>query len=120
MFQIYRGYHRIVGYFAYTESEVVLCEGEACLIAGNKDLMKLYVEKVPSLNDEEKVIIKKTRFGEIMDGIELGALYAFDEGSYKTFSELIKTNEINFFSTENMSSAESHIGIRLVIVKKLF
>lgn len=35
-----------------------------------------------------KYTVRKTRFGEIMRGLSLGAAYAFDEGSYGRFLPL--------------------------------
>ena len=120
MFQNYKDAHRIIGYFSYTKPGMVLCEGEACIIAESEGLMQSYIKKSQSTDDEEKSIIKKTRFGEIMNGLEQGALYAFDEGSYKRFSDLTKMNGINFLDTEDKSSDETHTGIRLVIIGERF
>ena len=120
MFQNYKGEHRVVGYFSYTQSGMVLCEGEACVIAESDDLMRTYIKNAKSVDDGEKFIIKKTRFSEIMTGLNKGALYAFDKGSYKKFSDLAKVNRLDFLNSEDMSSDESHTGIPLVIVQRLF
>jgi len=120
MFQSYKNAHRIVGYFSYTTSGMALCEGEACVIAESDKLMQFYLKKSQSINDGEKNIIKKTRFDEIMNGLNKGALYAFDEGSYQRFSNLARMNGMNFLDTEDMPSEQSHTGIRLVIVGKRF
>ena len=120
MFQNYKDAHRIIGYFSYTKSGMVLCEGEACIIVESEELMQSYIKKAQATDDKEKSIIKKTRFGEIMNGLEQGALYAFDEGSYKRFSDLTKMNGINFLDTEDKSSDETHTGIRLVIIGERF
>jgi hypothetical protein len=45
--------------------------------------------------------IKKTRFGEILRGLKLGAAYGFDEESYKLFYPLaqkegLQVEEANF------------------------
>ena len=114
-----QGSHKIVGYFAYTESEMVLCEGEACVIAESAELMQSYLKKAQLTDDRERSTIKKTCFSEIMNGLEKGALYAFDEGSYKRFSDLAKVNKMDFLDMEDMSSNQSHTGIRLVIVRKI-
>jgi hypothetical protein len=46
--------------------------------------MKEYLESTSSASPE-RTRIKKTRFGEILKGLELGAAYAFDEESYIRF-----------------------------------
>ena len=120
MLQNYKDGHRVIGYFSYTNSGMVLCEGEACVIAESEELMQDYLRKIKITNDKEKNIIKKTRCSEIMIGLNKGALYAFDKGSYRRFSELAQRNRLDFLDSEDMSSDESHTGIRLVIVQKLF
>lgn len=120
MLQNYKDEHRVIGYFSYTKSGMALCEGEACVIAESEELMQDYLKKSKITDDKEKNIIKKTRFGEIMMGLNKGALYAFDKGSYKRFSELAKMNRLDFLDSEDMPSDGSHTGIHLVIVQKLF
>lgn len=120
MFQIYKDSHKIIGYFADTESGMVLCEGEACVIADSALLMQSYLIKAQLIDDKKKSIIKKTRFSEIMNGLDKGALYAFDKGSYKRFADLAKINRLDFLHSEGMPSDESHTGIPLVIVQRLY
>ena len=62
MLQIYKNSHKVIGYFAYTESGMVLCEGEACVIAENAELMQSYLKKSQLIDDGEKSTVKKTRF----------------------------------------------------------
>ena len=59
----------------------MFCDGDACIIAGSEELMKAYLEELstPSVN---KDITRKTRFGEIIDGIAQDGIYAFDSESY--------------------------------------
>lgn len=90
-----KGLNKIVGYFAYTNSGTVLCEGESCVIAGSAELMQSYLKRLPSNSNSSKDIIKKTSFGEIMDGLGQGASYAFDEEAYKIFFNLARLNGIN-------------------------
>ena len=78
---------KVIGCFAYLSPTKVVCDGDACIIAGSESAMKRYL----SLSDREtssKHTIKKTRFGEIMRGMSLGALYAFDEEAYNRFYPL--------------------------------
>ncbi len=78
---------RVIGYFAYTPPMHAVCDGDACVIAGSAAKMKQYIEAVVSGSLEE-TRIKKTRFGEILKGLELGGAYAFDEEAYNRFHPL--------------------------------
>ena len=51
--------------------------------------MKRYVEAMVS-GSIKGTRIKKTQFGEILKGLELGAAYIFDEGAYNRFHPLAK------------------------------
>ncbi len=51
--------------------------------------MKGYLETTTA-GSRERTRIKKTRFGEILNGLELGAAYAFDKESYSRFQPLAK------------------------------
>lgn len=91
---------RVVGYFSYTNLGEVFCDGDACVIAGSEELMKFYLYKV---SDSESTgwIIKKTRFGEIINGIKHNAAYAFDKESYDRFLFLAKLNKIEGLPSNN-------------------
>ena len=80
---------RVIGYFAYTPPMHVICDGDACVIAGSEAGMKRYAEAMVS-GLLKGTRIKKTRFGEILKGLELGAAYAFDEEAYNRFHPLAK------------------------------
>ncbi len=80
---------RVIGYFAYTPPMYVVCDGDACIIAGSEAGMKRYIEAMVS-GSLKGTRIKKTRFGEILKGLELGAAYAFDEEAYNRFHPLAK------------------------------
>lgn len=72
---------KVIGYFAYSGQEVVCTDGVACLVSGSPDAMERYLLDLGG----GRHTIKKTRFGEIMKGLSLGAAYAFDEESYGRF-----------------------------------
>lgn len=91
---------KVIGYFAYTKSIYAYCDGDACIIAGSDLLMKHYLQKVPNVMKE--YTIKKTRFGEIIEGIKRGAAYAFDEESYERFITCAKNNAIEGLPTNDM------------------
>jgi len=79
---------RVIGYFAYlTRKRVVCAERQSCVIAGSSIAMKQYVEETFP-DDAKDVTIKKTRFGEIVSGMKLGAAYAFDKEAYDRFYPL--------------------------------
>ncbi len=79
----------VIGNFAYTSPMHAICDGDACVTAGSEAGMKRYVEAMVS-GSLKGTRIKKTRFGEIMKGLELGAAYAFDEEAYNRFYPLAK------------------------------
>ena len=85
---------RVVGYFAYTNPGEAFCDGDACIIAGSEELMKSYLRKIPD-RGSVRWIIKKTRFGEIINGMRQGGAYAFDKKSYDKFLYFAKLNEID-------------------------
>lgn len=84
-----QGSTKVIGYFAYTASGYVLCEGEACVIASTEERMQIYIKRA---NDGVRYIVKKTRFFEIGNGLRQKGAYAFDEESYGRFFDLAKMN----------------------------
>ena len=79
---------RVIGYFAYTSPmEVVCTDVDACIVSGSFGAMRKYVAELDPQN-LSRTTIKKTRFGEILQGMQLGAAYAFDEESYARFYPL--------------------------------
>ena len=105
---------RVIGYFAYAPPVYVVCDGDACVITGSKAAMQRYIASVePAISRYSR--IKKTRFGEIMQGIRWGAAYAFDEPSYARFYPLAKKAGLDFVP-EDLSSP-SLTGMRFVRVQ---
>jgi len=80
---------KVIGYFAYISPSEVVCDGDACIIAGSEADLKAYLVSLAS-GQLTGYTIRKTRFGEIMRGMRLGAAYAFDEGAYNRFYPLAK------------------------------
>ena len=78
-------YTRVIGYYAFFPPMDVFCDGDACVIAGSKEALLRYIGTDTS---SLKSTIRKTRFGEIMEGIGMGGAYAFDEQSYNRFYPL--------------------------------
>lgn len=84
--------HKVIGYFAFASSTEVVCTGDAgdaCVISGSVQAMKTFLTEI-NLDVQKRRTIKKTRFGEILRGLKLGAAYAFDEESYKKFYPLAR------------------------------
>jgi len=79
---------KVIGYFAYLSAmEVVCADVDACIISGSRQALVQYVSEV-NPNEAARATVKKTRFGEILRGLELGAAYAFDRESYARFYPL--------------------------------
>ena len=85
--------HKVIGYFAYEPGGKVVCDGDSCVIAGSDEKMKSYIAEFGK--SAKTVTIKKTRFGEIKRGMELGGAYSFDEESYSRFHPLARKAGIN-------------------------
>ena len=77
---------KVIGFFAHMGMEAVCTEGLACLVSGSHDAMARYLVEMG--HDAKSHTIKKTRFGEILQGMRLGAAYAFDKESYGRFYPL--------------------------------
>ena len=82
-----KDYKKAIGVFAFIPPTNVVCDGDACIIAGSEAAMNEYIQ-VSSPSQSNKIIVKKTVFGEIMLGLSLGAAYAFDQVSYERFAPL--------------------------------
>lgn len=97
-----RGASKVMGYFAYTQERQVFCDGDACIIAGSSEAMKSYLQRTAEGADDYTV--KKTRLGEVMEGLKLGGAYAFDQESYTRFYELGRINGLDELPPEEVFS----------------
>ncbi len=94
---------KVIGYFAFASPTEVVCTKEppyGCLIVGSVGAMKSFLTELDP-DGVQRHTIKKTRFGEVLSGLKMGAAYAFDERTYKTFFPLarkegIPVEEANF------------------------
>ena len=94
---------KVIGYFAFASPTEVVCTGDAgdaCVISGSVRAMKAFLSKIDP-DGQKGHTVKKTRFGEILRGLKLGASYGFDKESYKKFYPLalkegIPVSEANF------------------------
>ena len=81
---------KVIGYFAYmSAAEVVCTDVDACVISGSSEAMERYLEELHP-GRASQATVKKTRFGEIRRGMEMGAAYAFDQSSYERFYPLAR------------------------------
>ena len=70
----------VVGYFA-SGGLNVMCDGDACIIASSREQMNQIMARQPG-HPPQPMSVRPTTFGEIMQGLKMGAAYAFDEGAY--------------------------------------
>ncbi|MBF0437019.1 MAG: hypothetical protein HQL77_16840 [Magnetococcales bacterium] len=85
--------NKVVGYFAFSSPQDVFCtDGAACMISSSRRSMENYLSE---LGNKQPTTIKKTYFGEVLQGLNLGAAYAFDEESYKIFYPLAKAEGLD-------------------------
>ena len=107
-----KGSHKVIGYFSYTRSGDVLCDDDACIIAGSTNAIEEQIIRTADY-DCDHSMIKKTRFEEIMIGLAQGGAYAFDAESYARFLPLARKNGgdhlpgLDFFESK-VSLAEPH------------
>ena len=106
---------KVVGYFAYASKTEVVCDGDACVITGSDADLRTYISELGTL-DGISHTVKKTRFGEIMRGMSLGAAYAFDEVAYNRFYPLARREGYDF-GPEDFSARGPGKGVHLVRVQ---
>ena len=102
----------VVGYFAVYSSQETFCDGDACIIAGGQSALNKYIKS--SLGTGSEYQIRKSRLGEILEGISLGASYAFDKESYGVFYPLANKHGL---SLKHEDFPPKEAGSHFVIVK---
>ena len=113
-----RGSDKVIGCFSYSRDGDVFCDGDACVIADTEEKIKDYLKALPSGNSMD--IIKKTRFGEIVKGLRLGGVYAFDQGAYFRFFDLAKINGLNDLpEKESFSKNDPAVGMHFIRIQIL-
>lgn len=93
---------KVIGYFSYTKSGEIFCDGDACIIADSEERMRSYLQEMSEGSVGNVDIIKKTRFGEIICGIKKGGAYAFDQESYEKFYSIAEFNGISGLPSKDM------------------
>ena len=103
---------KVIGYFAVHPPIDVLCDGDACIIAGTQSALNKYIKTLS--NPEVEFQNRKTRLSEILDGIERGGAYAFDKESYKVFYPLANKQG---FKLKNEDFNPTETGLHFVVVR---
>ena len=106
---------KVIGYFAYASKTEVFCDGDACVIIGSDADLRTYMSDL-GIVDGISPTVKKTRFGEIMRGMSVGAAYAFDETAYNRFYPLARREGYDL-GPENFSVRGPDKGVHLVRVE---
>ena len=101
---------KVIGYFAYNNFGEIFCSEDACIVAGSEELMREYFGNEKRSVDE---VIRKIRFGEIMDNMREGVEYAFDRESYGRFSPLAKASGLS----DDGFLQEPKKGMNFIMVK---
>ena len=80
---------RVIGYVAFFSATDLLCtDTEACVVSGSSEAMDQYLAELGRRTAD--VSVRKTRFVDILNGLQLGGAYAFDSGSYGRFYPLAR------------------------------
>ena len=104
----------VIGYFAFYPPQDVLCDGDACVIAGSQSSLNKYIKSLSNSGVEFQK--RKTRLSEILDGLLRGGAYAFDQESYKLFYPQANKHGYNL-SDEIFTETEA--GRHFVVVKNI-
>jgi hypothetical protein len=105
---------KVIGYFAVHPPIDALCDGDACIIAGTQSALNKYVKTISNLGVEFEN--RKTRLGEILEGIGRGGAYAFDKESYKVFYPLANKHG---FQLKNEDFSPTETGMHFVVVRNI-
>ena len=111
-------YGKIVGYYAnYKGTQDLLCDGDSCVIAGSADAMKVYIRKLAQDNPKD-YHIRKTRFAEIMQGMQMGGVYSFDRKAYSKFLPILRLEGKNLAEFKSYNDSKPYAdAVRLMRVK---
>jgi hypothetical protein len=111
---------KVIGYFAFRIGSMnIVCDGDACLIADSEGALRGYISKLMG-EGVTGYRIKKTRYEEIIQGMRLGGVYAFDEGAYNRFLKVAKADGSKMveFKPEN-DPGPHRDAVRLMRVKRI-
>lgn len=95
--------HKVIGYVAFNREKTdLICDGNACIVAGSKRKMEEYIQHYSTVKDTG--IINKAYFGDIKNVLSLGGAYLLDEESYNRFINLSNKSGLDLQFTENEHS----------------
>ncbi len=100
-------HRKVIGYFAFASPTDIVCtgaHGDACVISGSVRAMRAFLKELDP-HGQQRHTVKKTRFGDILRGLQLGAAYAFDEASYQKFYPLARKEGL---PVSDVSESEFH------------
>ena len=114
---------KLIGYFAFRAGTMyAFCDGDACVIAGSEKALKTYIIKLGK-GEIKGYTIKKTRYGEILKGLKMGAAYAFDKEAYDVFYPLAKDGGLKMFelfrSQDNTNIDDDRIPLKRIQWKNI-
>jgi hypothetical protein len=104
---------KVIGHFAHLPNDV-LCDGDACIIAGSELALRNYLSEMAP-GEVGRYILKKTRFGEIMRGMHRGGAYAFDETAYSRFYPLAKCEAVTTGSEDRLPTRVKNRFVRVTL-----
>ena len=78
--------------------------------------MRRYL-RMPHGDSRRRVRIRKTRFGEIAAGLQLGGVYALDEAAYNRFRPLADGVGVDLAPQDFTDPDPSSTGVRLVHIR---
>ncbi len=105
----------VVGYYAIHPPQDILCDGDACIVAGTQSALNNYIKSIAEPNIEFDK--RKTSLSEILEGMAIGGAYAFDEKAYKIFYPLANKYGFNL-KPEQFPPTET--GRHFVVVRQIF
>jgi len=111
------GGSKVIGYFSYTPDGQVCCDGDACVIASSEQQMKAYLQQLPKGSGKD--IIRKTRFGDIVAGLEKGGAYAFDDEAYARFLTQARRAGITGLPENEYSAADSPTSMHFIRIQSM-
>lgn len=102
----------VIGYFAVHPPLDVLCDGDACIIAGSQSALNRYIQSMSNGGAEFQK--RKTRLSEILDGLNRGGAYAFDQESYRVFYPLANKHG---YELKNEIFTKTETGHHFVVIR---
>jgi hypothetical protein len=108
---------KAIGYFALRKGSTnMLCDGDALVIAGSQQLMTRYIVKLAD-DRLSNYQVKKTRYGEIMQGMQMGGVYTFDRVAFNKFLPRLQVEGKNIAEIKFADAPKPHDdAVRLIRV----